>query len=72
MQQDGDRSPEDYNCNGSGSKKNCKHQDKRDLLEREKELLRRQEDTPNLEEEAGAEGERAQTSSDTRLDKNTA
>ncbi|KAM3865832.1 retinal-specific phospholipid-transporting ATPase ABCA4-like [Diretmus argenteus] len=40
-------STDTYTCNGSGSKKTCKHQDKRDQLEREKELLRRQEGEPN-------------------------
>lgn len=50
--------PETYTCNGSGSKKTCKHQSKRKQLEREKELLRRKEETPNQEEEEpGMEGE---------------
>lgn len=52
--------PEMYTCNGSGSRKTCKHQSKREQLEREKELLRRQEENPNQEEEAqdsGMEGE---------------
>lgn len=57
--------PEMYTCNGSSSRKTCKHQSKRDRLEREKELLRRQEETPNQEEEeaqdSGAEGEVTQT-----------
>lgn len=52
--------PETYICNGSGSRKTCKHQSKREQLEREKELQRRQEENPNQEEEAqdsGTEGE---------------
>ncbi|KAM3603993.1 uncharacterized protein V6R79_004994 [Siganus canaliculatus] len=52
--------PETYTCNGSASRKTCKHQSKRDRLERERELLRQQEGTPNQEEEEqepGAEGE---------------
>lgn len=57
------RTPEHHACNGSGSKKACKHQNKREQLEREKEFLRRQEETPNQEEEegGGTEGEVAQT-----------
>ncbi|XP_068604697.1 retinal-specific phospholipid-transporting ATPase ABCA4 [Brachionichthys hirsutus] len=43
--------PEMHTCNGSAGRKTCKHQSKRDRLEREKELLRRQEETPNPEEE---------------------
>ncbi|XP_068594222.1 retinal-specific phospholipid-transporting ATPase ABCA4-like [Cebidichthys violaceus] len=42
--------PETYTCNGSVSRKACKHQRKRDQLERERELLRRQEETPNQED----------------------
>nr|XP_046264870.1 retinal-specific phospholipid-transporting ATPase ABCA4-like [Scatophagus argus]XP_046264871.1 retinal-specific phospholipid-transporting ATPase ABCA4-like [Scatophagus argus] len=52
--------PEIYTCNGSASRKTCKHQSKRDRLEREKELLRQQEETPNQEDEAqdsGVEGQ---------------
>uniref|UniRef100_A0A671YC67 P-type phospholipid transporter n=1 Tax=Sparus aurata TaxID=8175 RepID=A0A671YC67_SPAAU len=37
--------PEMYTCNGSGSKKACKHQSKRDRLERERELLTRHHET---------------------------
>lgn len=44
-------SPETYTCNGSGSRKTCKHQSKREQLEREKEQLRRQEESPNQQEE---------------------
>ena len=52
--------PETYTCNGSASRKTCKHQSKRERLLREKELLRRQQETPNQEEEcqdSGREGE---------------
>ncbi|KAM4557505.1 retinal-specific phospholipid-transporting ATPase ABCA4-like [Fundulus diaphanus] len=50
--------PETNTCNGSASKKNCKHQSKRERLERERELLKQQEQTPNQEEAeaAGDEG----------------
>ncbi|XP_054609148.1 retinal-specific phospholipid-transporting ATPase ABCA4-like isoform X2 [Dunckerocampus dactyliophorus] len=41
--------PLDNTCNGSASRKTCKHQSKRERLERQKEWLRRQED----EEEDG-------------------
>lgn len=56
-------SPENHTCNGSGSKKACKHQNKREQLERQKEFLRHQEETPNQEEEerGGTEGEVART-----------
>uniref|UniRef100_A0AAQ4Q4S7 P-type phospholipid transporter n=1 Tax=Gasterosteus aculeatus aculeatus TaxID=481459 RepID=A0AAQ4Q4S7_GASAC len=47
---DGRGTPESYTCNGSVGRKACKHQRKRDQLEREKELLRQQEETPNQEE----------------------
>lgn len=55
------RTPENHTCNGSGSKKACKHQNRREQLEREKEFLRRQAETPNQEEEEGGgpEGEAA-------------
>lgn len=62
--------PETYTCNGSGSRKTCKHQSKREQLEREKELLRRQEENPNQEEEAqdsGMEGEGTSTPREWRL-----
>ncbi|XP_017266543.1 retinal-specific phospholipid-transporting ATPase ABCA4-like isoform X2 [Kryptolebias marmoratus] len=52
--------PEMYTCNGSASKKTCKHQSKRERMEREKELLRLQEESPNPEEEGqdpGIEGQ---------------
>ncbi|XP_030259953.1 retinal-specific phospholipid-transporting ATPase ABCA4-like isoform X2 [Sparus aurata] len=52
--------PEMYTCNGSGSKKACKHQSKRDRLERERELLTRHHESPNQQEEAqdsGMEGQ---------------
>uniref|UniRef100_A0A665X0R3 P-type phospholipid transporter n=1 Tax=Echeneis naucrates TaxID=173247 RepID=A0A665X0R3_ECHNA len=42
--------PETNTCNGSASRKTCKHQSKREWLEREKELLRRQQESPNQEE----------------------
>ncbi|XP_068455300.1 retinal-specific phospholipid-transporting ATPase ABCA4-like isoform X1 [Clinocottus analis] len=41
-------SPETHTCNGSASR--CKHQLKRNQLERERELLKRQEETPVQEE----------------------
>ncbi|XP_035527331.1 retinal-specific phospholipid-transporting ATPase ABCA4-like isoform X2 [Morone saxatilis] len=49
--------PETYTCNGSASRKACKHQSKRDQLEREKELLKRQEETPDKEEEGQDTGQ---------------
>lgn len=52
--------PETHTCNGSADRKACKHQSKREQLERERELLRRQGETPNQEEEcqeSGMEGE---------------
>ncbi|XP_070397690.1 retinal-specific phospholipid-transporting ATPase ABCA4 isoform X2 [Nothobranchius furzeri] len=51
--------PETYTCNGSASKKTCKHQSKRDQLERQKENLKLLEENPNLEEEedTGKEGQ---------------
>ncbi|KAK9538762.1 hypothetical protein VZT92_003912 [Zoarces viviparus] len=42
--------PETYTCNGSAGRKACKHQRKRDQLERERELLTRHEETPNQED----------------------
>ncbi|XP_007564272.1 retinal-specific ATP-binding cassette transporter isoform X1 [Poecilia formosa] len=51
--------PETYTCNGSASKKTCKHQSKRERLERERELLKQQQKNPVQEEEdpnAGSEG----------------
>uniref|UniRef100_A0A8C5I5E5 P-type phospholipid transporter n=1 Tax=Gouania willdenowi TaxID=441366 RepID=A0A8C5I5E5_GOUWI len=50
--------PERSAFNGSASKKACKHQSKRDLLEREKELLRRLDETPNQEDVQQDEGQR--------------
>lgn len=53
--------PETYACNGSASKKTCKHRSKREQLERERELLKLREESPNQEEQAqdpaGGEGE---------------
>lgn len=52
--------PETNTCNGSGSRKTCKHQEKREQLEKEKERQKRQQESPNLEEkcqESGTEGE---------------
>lgn len=50
--------PETYTCNGSGSRKTCKHQSKRERLEREKELLKRQQEAPEEEcQDSGKEGE---------------
>lgn len=53
--------PDTHICNGSARGKACKHQSKRERLEREKELLRRQEQSPNQEEEcqdSAKEGEK--------------
>ncbi|XP_047446367.1 retinal-specific phospholipid-transporting ATPase ABCA4-like isoform X2 [Mugil cephalus] len=47
--------PEAYACNGSGSRKICKHQSKRERLEREREQMKQQEATPNQDEEEGEE-----------------
>ncbi|XP_061652253.1 retinal-specific phospholipid-transporting ATPase ABCA4 isoform X3 [Phyllopteryx taeniolatus] len=41
-------------CNGSACRKTCKHQNKRERLEREKEWLRRQEDDEKEEEKENA------------------
>ncbi|XP_056149332.1 retinal-specific phospholipid-transporting ATPase ABCA4 [Lampris incognitus] len=41
--------PETYTCNGS--RKTCKHQQKRERLERERELHKQQEEQPNQEED---------------------
>ncbi|KAM8851376.1 retinal-specific phospholipid-transporting ATPase ABCA4-like isoform 1-T1 [Spinachia spinachia] len=46
----GSATPESHTCNGSAGRKACKHQRKRDQLQREKELLRQQEESPNQEE----------------------
>ncbi|KAM4552605.1 retinal-specific phospholipid-transporting ATPase ABCA4-like isoform 2-T2 [Odontesthes bonariensis] len=58
---EGRDTPETYTCNGSASKKTCKHQSKREQLEREREQQKRQEDNPNQEEEehqdSGKEGQ---------------
>ncbi|XP_039671640.1 retinal-specific phospholipid-transporting ATPase ABCA4-like [Perca fluviatilis] len=57
---EGRSTPETYTCNGSASRKACKHQSKRDQLERERELLKRQEKTLVQEEECqdlGREGQ---------------
>ena len=35
--------PETLHCNGSASRHTCKHQDKRERLERQREQLRRQQ-----------------------------
>uniref|UniRef100_A0A8D3DFC4 ATP-binding cassette, sub-family A (ABC1), member 4b n=1 Tax=Scophthalmus maximus TaxID=52904 RepID=A0A8D3DFC4_SCOMX len=52
--------PEMFTCNGSGSRKNCKHQGKREQLEREKELLTRQQGTPDQDDECGDTGKEGQ------------
>ncbi|XP_028282913.1 retinal-specific ATP-binding cassette transporter-like [Parambassis ranga] len=53
--------PEMYTCNGSASRKTCKHQNKREQLERERELLKQQAETPNQQDEeaqdSGKEGQ---------------
>ncbi|XP_076005482.1 retinal-specific phospholipid-transporting ATPase ABCA4-like isoform X1 [Genypterus blacodes] len=41
--------PESYTCNGSSSRKTCKHQGKRERMERQKEMLRSGE-TPHQDE----------------------
>ncbi|XP_049603565.1 retinal-specific phospholipid-transporting ATPase ABCA4 isoform X1 [Syngnathus scovelli] len=43
-------------CNGSASRKTCKHQSKRERLEKEKEWLRLQEEQEEKEEEENASG----------------
>ncbi|KAM9845375.1 retinal-specific phospholipid-transporting ATPase ABCA4-like [Aulostomus maculatus] len=61
MEKDNESTPETYNnFNGSASRKTCKHQSKRERLEREREWLRRQQETPNLEmecQDSGREGQ---------------
>ncbi|XP_026169724.1 retinal-specific phospholipid-transporting ATPase ABCA4 [Mastacembelus armatus] len=52
--------PETNTCNGSARRKTCKHQTKRERLEREKELLRQEEQTPNQEEECQDSGKEGQ------------
>ncbi|XP_053185826.1 retinal-specific phospholipid-transporting ATPase ABCA4-like isoform X2 [Scomber japonicus] len=47
-------------CNGTADRKVCKHQSIRDRIEREKELLRRQEETPNQDEEGQDSGKEGQ------------
>ncbi|MEQ2300791.1 Retinal-specific ATP-binding cassette transporter [Ameca splendens] len=42
---------ENYTGNGSASKKTCKHRSKRERLERERKLLKQQEQNPNQEED---------------------
>ncbi|KAF7669647.1 hypothetical protein LDENG_00162820 [Lucifuga dentata] len=44
------KTPETNSCNGSACRTACKHQSKRDRMEREKEMLRQQEEMPNQEE----------------------
>ncbi|XP_069366934.1 retinal-specific phospholipid-transporting ATPase ABCA4-like isoform X2 [Paralichthys olivaceus] len=56
---EGRDTPEIYTCNGS-SRRTCKHQGKRRQLEREKELLRRQQETPNEDEEGQDSGREGQ------------
>nr|XP_020447202.1 retinal-specific ATP-binding cassette transporter [Monopterus albus] len=57
---EGRGTPVTNTCNSSASKKTCKHQSKREQLEREKELLKRQEQTPNQEEECWDSGKEGQ------------
>ncbi|XP_034470227.1 retinal-specific phospholipid-transporting ATPase ABCA4-like isoform X1 [Hippoglossus hippoglossus] len=52
-------SHETFTCNGS-SRRTCKHQGKRERLEREKELLRKQQETPNQDEEGQDSGREGQ------------
>ncbi|XP_055359678.1 retinal-specific phospholipid-transporting ATPase ABCA4-like isoform X2 [Betta splendens] len=47
--------PETNTCNGT-SRKACKHQSKRERLQREKELLRHQEESPHHEEQCQDSG----------------
>ncbi|KAM6919010.1 retinal-specific phospholipid-transporting ATPase ABCA4-like [Xenentodon cancila] len=52
--------PETYTCNGSASRKICKHQSKREQMEREKEFLKQHEENPKQEEQgqdSGMEGQ---------------
>ncbi|KAI9544411.1 hypothetical protein NQZ68_001284 [Dissostichus eleginoides] len=51
-------SPVTHTCNGSARRKGCKHQSKREQQERERELLKRQEETQNhVEEGHDSEGQ---------------
>uniref|UniRef100_A0A7N6A402 P-type phospholipid transporter n=1 Tax=Anabas testudineus TaxID=64144 RepID=A0A7N6A402_ANATE len=52
--------PDTNICNGSACRKTCKHQSKRERLEREREILRRQEQSPNQEEECQDSGKEVQ------------
>lgn len=49
------RMPSPVECNGSGSRKQCKHQDKRERMEREREQQRKleAEDLSNQPQEPG-------------------
>ncbi|XP_030607370.1 retinal-specific phospholipid-transporting ATPase ABCA4-like [Archocentrus centrarchus] len=51
--------PETNTCNGSASRKICKHQSKREQRERARELLKQQEEAPNqdLGQDSGNEGQ---------------
>ena len=46
--------PETFHCNGSASRQNCKHQDKRERLEKQREQLRRQQQEEENQEEQPA------------------
>ncbi|XP_038146750.1 retinal-specific phospholipid-transporting ATPase ABCA4-like isoform X2 [Cyprinodon tularosa] len=54
---EGRATPETYTSNGSAGKKTCKHQSKRERLERERELLKEQEQNPKQEEEEAQNAE---------------
>ena len=43
--------PETFHCNGSASRHACKHQDKRERLEKQREQLRRQQQEEENQEE---------------------
>ncbi|XP_005476689.1 retinal-specific ATP-binding cassette transporter [Oreochromis niloticus] len=50
QEKDIESTPETNTCNGSASRKICKHQSKREQRERQRELLKQQEEAPNQED----------------------
>lgn len=48
-------------CNGSASRKTCKHQSRRERLQREKEVLKQQQQEEAAAQDAGQEGQDAKT-----------
>lgn len=61
--------PETNTCNGSASRKICKHQSKREQRERQRELLKQQEEAPNQEDgqDSGNEGDDTNTEEKLRM-----